>query len=50
MFIVDTDVIDAHVENLMESLHSPQVSHNHLNRSTDLYNGPHNSDTMLRYR
>ena len=23
MFIVDTDVIDAHVENLMESLHFP---------------------------
>jgi hypothetical protein len=37
MFIVDTDVIDAHMENLMESLHSPQVSHNHLNKSTDLF-------------
>lgn len=37
MFIVDTDVIDAHMENLMESLYSPQVSHNHLNKSTDLF-------------
>lgn len=37
MFIVDTDVIDAHMENLMESLYSPQVSHNHLNKSVDLF-------------
>jgi len=37
MFVVDTDVIDAHMENLMESLHFPQVSHNHLNKSIDLF-------------
>ena len=37
MFVVDTDVIDAHMENLMESSRSPQVSHNHLNKSTDLF-------------
>ena len=37
MFVVDTDVIDAHMENLMESGHSPQVFHNRLNKSTDLF-------------
>ena len=37
MLVVDTDVIDAHMENLMENLRSPQVSHNHLNKSTDLF-------------
>jgi len=37
MFVVDTDVIDAHMENLMENLRSPQVSHNRLNKSTDLF-------------
>ena len=37
MFVVDTDVIDAHMENLMENGCSPQVSHNHLNKSTDLF-------------
>jgi len=37
IFVVDTDVIDVHMENLMESGHSPQVSHNHLNKSTDLF-------------
>jgi len=37
MLVVDTDVIDAHMENLMENLRSPQVSHNRLNKSTDLF-------------
>lgn len=37
MFIVDTDVIDAYMENLMESPHPLQVSHNHLNKSIDLF-------------
>ena len=34
--IVDNDVSDTHVENLMESGHSPQVSHNRLDKSDDL--------------